>query len=150
MYITIALLLAAGAAPLTPQQAATVKNAESKLMAPCCYSQTIDMHMSDVAETMREEVTQMAAGGESEQQILDHYKAIYGERILVVPDGVAGQFAFNTPVAVFVGSCIALFFLLRKYRKATSSPAGHSLPERSDAEWQQVRKKIRAEIGDEY
>jgi len=149
MYIAIALLLAASTTSLTPQQAATVKSTENKLMAPCCYSQTIAQHMSAVAETMRNEVTDMAAAGETQQQILDHYKAIYGERILVVPDGLTGQFAFNTPVAVFVVSCIALLFILLKYRRATPLPAGHSLPQKSDAEWQQIRKKIHTEIGDE-
>ena len=150
MYIAVAMLLATAAAPLTPQQAATVRSCEHKLMAPCCYSQTIDVHMSDVAETMREEVTQMAAAGESEQQILDHYKSIYGEQILVVPDGVAGQFAFNTPVAVFLVSCAALFFLLRKFRRAAPPPAVPLPMQRSAAEWQQLRDKIHSEIGDDY
>ena len=77
-------------------------------MAPCCYSQTIRVHMSMEAEQMREEVTGMVLAGKSEQDIIKHYKAKYGETILVVPDGKAGQIAYGVPVIVAL-SAFGLF-----------------------------------------
>jgi cytochrome c-type biogenesis protein CcmH/NrfF len=118
MHIGTLLLLLASAATLTQKQTATVKKVEASLMAPCCYSQTIDQHMSDAAEQMRFEVADMVASGSSEQEILDHYKAIYGERILAVPDGVIGQLAFAIPMVVFAGSCAFLALVLRRFRMA--------------------------------
>lgn len=118
MHIGTILLFVMSAAPLTQHQAATVKKVEASLVAPCCYSQTIDQHMSDAAERMRVEVTDMVAGGSSEQQILAHYQAIYGERILSVPDGVTGKLAFAIPMVVFATSCGLMAHLLRKFRLA--------------------------------
>ena len=54
-------------------------------MAPCCYTQTIDVHMSEIAETMRREMTEMVRQGQTGADISSHYKAINGERILAVP-----------------------------------------------------------------
>jgi hypothetical protein len=53
----IATLLIASALTPTADQARTIVKLEDKLMAPCCYSQTIRVHMSAEAEQMRDEVT---------------------------------------------------------------------------------------------
>ena len=104
----IANLLIASALIPTPDQARTIRKLEDKLMAPCCYSQTIRVHMSAEAEQMREEVTDMVLAGKTEQDIISYYKAKYGETILVVPDGEAGQIAFGVPITVAL-SAFGLF-----------------------------------------
>lgn len=70
---------------------------EGELMAPCCYSQTIDVHDSEIAQQMRGEVTAMVLAGKSENEVLDYYKTEYGESILAVPDGAAGTLVFPSP-----------------------------------------------------
>lgn len=100
MVHLITTLLMASAFASTPEQSNTIAKLEDKLMAPCCYSQTIRVHMSAEAEQMREEVTDMVIAGKSERDIIKYYKTKYGETILVVPDGGAGQIAFGVPITV--------------------------------------------------
>lgn len=59
---------------------------------------------------MREEVTDMVLAGKTEQNIIRYYKAKYGETILVVPDGEAGQFAFGVPITVTLSAFGLLLF----------------------------------------
>ena len=106
----IATLLIASALTPTADQARTIVKLEDKLMAPCCYSQTIRVHMSMEAEQMREEVTDMVLSGKSEQDIIKYYKAKYGETILVVPDGKAGQIAYGVPILVALSAFGLLAF----------------------------------------
>jgi cytochrome c-type biogenesis protein CcmH/NrfF len=148
MHIATMLLLLASAATLTQKQTATVKKVEASLMAPCCYSQTIDRHMSDAAEQMRFEVTDMAARGSSEQEILDHYKAIYGERILAVPDGATGRLAFAIPLVVYAGACMLMALILRNFRAAAKSLDQQTILARPHADWLAIQRRIREELDD--
>ena len=63
MLTKLALLIALGAVPFTPGQEAKIKKIEGRLMAPCCYTQTILDHNSQVAADMRDEVAAMVAAG---------------------------------------------------------------------------------------
>ena len=72
---------------------------ESRLLAPCCYTQSIAVHGSDIAAQMRSEVAEMVAGGKTEEEIVSHYRNIYGERILIVPDGLTGSYPLQPPAA---------------------------------------------------
>ena len=107
MIHLITIILIAGALTPTPEQAKTIVKLEDKLMAPCCYSQTIRVHMSAEAKQMREEVTYMVIAGKCEQGIIKYYKAKYGETILVVPDGGAARLpsAFQSPSHCLHSAC---------------------------------------------
>ena len=61
------------------------RDIEGKLIAPCCWSQPISQHYSQVADEMRHQIRQMLRNGKSQQQILDYYVVQYGERILASP-----------------------------------------------------------------
>ena len=56
----------------------------------------------------------MVLAGKSEQDIIKHYKAKYGETILVVPDGKAGQIAYGVPIIVAVSAFGLLVFGIRR------------------------------------
>ena len=60
---------------------------EGKIISPCCWTQTIDIHDSQIADQLRHEVRRRLKGGESQQAILDSMVARYGKRILAVPPG---------------------------------------------------------------
>ena len=114
MHLSIALLLALTTAPLSPTQNATIRKIEGRIMAPCCYTQTILEHQSQVAEDMREEVTAMVASGKNEPEIIEYYRTKYGETILVVPDGWSGRLLTFTPVLIFFASAGLVLFLIRR------------------------------------
>jgi cytochrome c-type biogenesis protein CcmH len=148
--IAAAVLLLSSAVRLTSQQTTEVKRLEDSLLAPCCYSQSISRHMSPEAEQMRHEVTEMVASGRSENEILEHYKAIYGERILIVPDGRTGKVLFSLPVVAFVVCSGMLFWFLRRMLKAKADS-------HSEEEWRQrysnlaaIREQIERETGDGF
>ena len=135
-------------APLTRDQSATIRKIEGRLMAPCCYTQTIRDHDSQVAEEMREEVTAMVVSGKSEQEIITYYRAKYGETILVVPDGMSGGLLTFTPVMIFVASTGLLLFFIRRSTSARDVTVPQLLPNTPEAERLKIQERIRAEIGE--
>ncbi len=110
-----------------------IRRIEGKLMAPCCYSQTIDVHDSEIARQMRGEVTAMVLAGKSQQEILDYYKTEYGESILAVPDGAAGTLVLSLPAyatvfAVLALSCGMMSTVRRRPRAILAPPPGMDEP----------------------
>lgn len=123
-----------------------IRRIEGELMAPCCYSQTIDVHDSEIARQMRGEVTAMVLAGKSQQEILDYYKTEYGESILAIPDGAAGTLVFSLPAyatvfAVLALSCGMMIIVRRRPRAILAPPPGmdeaalHALQARVREEW---------------
>lgn len=102
---------------------------ERRLMAPCCYTQTINLHMSEIAQRMRQEVERMVNQGRTEIEIISHYKGLYGEQILAVPDGSLGEVAFGTPITIAsLATSSLVLFLHRLHRRkiAVANVSSHS------------------------
>ena len=96
---------------------------EQRLLAPCCYSQPVGQHLSAEAAEMRIEIEAMAASGQSESAIIEHYKQQYGERILVVPDGGTGRVLFILPLAALILLSTILVWALRRMVRAGGRPS---------------------------
>lgn len=58
-----------------------------RLVAPCCWMQTLDTHASPLASELRAELRDRVARGEPSQAIEDDLVARYGERMRAVPRG---------------------------------------------------------------
>lgn len=92
---------------------------DKQLIAPCCWTATLDEHFSDVAVDMKGQIRQMLAEGKSEDQILQFFEKKYGERVLSEPK----TSGFNLVVWVFpfviliVGSTILWSVLNRRLKK---------------------------------
>jgi len=123
--IQILLLAAAVFAAEEAPDSALVRDIEDHLIAPCCWTQPISQHESGVAEQMREEVRSMVAAGMGREEILDHFVAQYGERILATPRAEGfNRLVYILPwVALVLGAWI-LFVLLKRFR----APAPASSP----------------------
>ncbi len=134
--------------PLTHAQEALIWKIEGRLMAPCCYTQTIRDHDSQVAVEMRDEVTALVASGKSEQEIITYYRTKYGETILVVPDGWTGQLLTATPLLLFVASAGLLVVFIRKAVSTKGRIIALSAPVGVAAERSDLKQRIRAELGD--
>ena len=109
MFAMILVLTLVNPASLSTAQTAQIQKVEKRLLAPCCYTQSIAEHGSAIAVQMRGEVSEMVTEGESESEIIEHYRSIYGDRILIVPDGMTGRILFSLPVAIAALACIILF-----------------------------------------
>jgi cytochrome c-type biogenesis protein CcmH len=93
---------------------------EVKLMAPCCFSETIDRHQSQIAREMRAEVRLWLTQGVSEAEILERYIKRHGTRILVTPPQQGfDRLLFWVPLFIIVLLSIGVSLLLRAwYRRA--------------------------------
>ncbi len=112
-----ALLASMAFAQLTPEQSARVEELQRALLAPCCYSEPVAEHRSEISLKMRDEIREMVAAGKTNREILDHYKAQYGMRILVEPEGTLSVWLNVIPVVILVGGLAAVVLILRRWRR---------------------------------
>ncbi len=112
--LSIICLGAMSAMALDPieQKAQTI---DKKLIAPCCWTATLDQHFSEVSEEMKSEIRDRLTKGESEQQILAHFEEKYGERVLSEPK--AAGFNMTVWIFPFIALAFGLFMLSRVIRK---------------------------------
>ena len=99
---------------LSDTQKSEIRQVEERLLAPCCYTQSIAVHGSEIAGQMRVQVTEMVVHGRTENEIVNYYRNLYGDRVLVVPDGATGEILFSIPVIVVVFGCFVLLLRVRK------------------------------------
>lgn len=88
---------------------------EQRLIAPCCWQQTLDVHESELSTALRIEIRERLDGGETPAAIEDDFAARYGERVRAVPG--AGDPRFALPVAVGFAMVLSLFGLLGWVRR---------------------------------
>lgn len=95
---------------------------EGRIMAPCCWQQTIDIHGSEIANQLRAEIRSRLRGGESADAIQASLVERYGPRILAVPpDSPLKKIAVGLSVLFGVAGVGAVFLLLRWQRQAASN-----------------------------
>lgn len=115
LAVAAAVWVALAGAPAGAQAQPTrsAKELEGRLIAPCCWVQTLDTHDSELATELRAEIRRRLAKGESSLLIEDDFAARYTERIRAVPRGrdprrtipavVAGGMVLSLLVLVFLG-----------------------------------------------
>ena len=95
---------------------------ERRLLAPCCWNQTLDMHESDLAGSLRREVRERLHAGEPASAIEDDMVARYGERIRAVDKGhdPGGAMPFLVGLgALSIGA--SLVVMVRRWRRSAAS-----------------------------
>jgi cytochrome c-type biogenesis protein CcmH len=98
---------------------------EARLMAPCCYSQTVDVHDSDAARQVRAELRHWLREGLGEQEVLDRFVERYGARILAVPPASGfNRWLYWLPAWLTAGATAAVFWLLWLWRRRGSAAGG--------------------------
>jgi len=127
---------------------------EGRIMAPCCWNQTIDIHGSEPAYELRREIRKRLKAGESSDTIEASLVQRFGPKILAVPDSSPlGGLATLLSIG-FAGAGVAGYFMLRRWsragadtsakkKKAEDAVGGASkrdaLDERLDRELSEVR-----------
>jgi len=100
-----------------------VREIEDNLIAPCCWSQPVSQHPSEVSDQIRQEVRSMVAAGKSRDEIYDFYVAKYGERILASPRAKGfNALAYILPLVALPLGAWFLIILLRKLRSPAAVP----------------------------
>jgi len=124
------LLMALLFLPAGMQAADLAREIQDSLVAPCCWSQPVSQHDSEIAHQIRHEVSEMVSAGKSRDEILNFYVAAYGERILVAPRATGfNLLAYILPWVALIAGVWFVVALLKKMRSPASSPVAAAAPD---------------------
>jgi len=101
----LAILWLAVVAACTPHDDPTsrARDLERRILAPCCFRQTLEDHDSDIAHKLRAEIERRTAVGESSDVIEDDLVRRYGEDVRAMPRGLDPRALLGIAVAVVLG-----------------------------------------------
>jgi cytochrome c-type biogenesis protein CcmH/NrfF len=122
------------------EQKVRAERIQGALLAPCCYTEPVSRHQSEVAVKMRVEIARWVAEGRTDREILDAYVRQYGSKVLVDPRTIPGWWTPWVPWLMVVFGVVFGFWILRRWRNnplAAALPAssgGQKLPDFDDEE----------------
>jgi cytochrome c-type biogenesis protein CcmH len=93
---------------------------EGRLMAPCCWTQTIDIHDSEIALSMRHEIRRRLRNGESADVIQASFVDRYGPKILAVQPNSPLKGVFIGLSVVMAGAGVASVLMIGRWRKRSA------------------------------
>lgn len=129
--VGLALVAVVGPASAEPTSA---KYVEGRLLAPCCYQQTLDIHESELATALRVEIDGRVARGESATAIEEDMVARYGERVRAVPKGAEPRGAITLVGGLAVlASFLGLLGLVRRWSRRASKESLEPAPTRASS-----------------
>jgi cytochrome c-type biogenesis protein CcmH len=103
---------------------------EGKIVAPCCWNQTVDIHGSEISNGIRREIRSRLRAGESADAIQGSLVERYGPKILAMQaDSSLVPIAVTVLLGISVAG-IAGYMMLKRWQRAGSAP---KKPEKRDA-----------------
>lgn len=85
-----------------------------QLIAPCCWTQTADVHPSASSDKIKAQIEAALIEGQTEEQIINFFVAEYGERIRAVPKPVGfNLFLWILPASVLLFGTLIIVLVLR-------------------------------------
>ena len=108
-----------------------------KLIAPCCWTQSVEIHSSPAADQARVEVVALIRAGKSDREILDSFIRRYGARILAEPEGVKSVVLTTVPMVMSICSGVFLGWFLWRSRRHAAASLPHGAAELfPDSDWE--------------
>ncbi len=101
---------------------------ENAVLAPCCYTEPVSRHQSEIAMKMRLEIARWVDEGRPDDEILATYVERYGSKVLVDPNTLPRDWSYQLPWLLSAVAAIALAAMIRRWRRATPATASDSLP----------------------
>jgi cytochrome c-type biogenesis protein CcmH len=115
---------AARGAPPRPAPSATTPPTgaelalQGRLMGPCCWTQTLDVHESEISTQLRGEIHARLGRGEPSEAIEDDFAARFGERIRAVPKGKDPLKRVPIVIGIaMLASAVGLVLVLRRWTR---------------------------------
>lgn len=135
-------------AELSAEQEATAKSLEGKLIAPCCYTQPVAEHQSELSDSVKAEIRMLLVQGKSEDEILDVFVDKWGEEILAAPraSGFNWLAYVLPPIAVVFAGGILLSVLLRWRRREPQALAVEPVPTPAAPHDEELRRRVEQEL----
>jgi cytochrome c-type biogenesis protein CcmH/NrfF len=103
------------AAETTDEQKARVERIEDAVLAPCCYTEPVSRHQSEVAVKMRLDIAKWVAAGKTDQEILEAYVRQYGTKVLVNPRPIPSWWTW-IPWLTLLSGAVLVLWLLKRWR----------------------------------
>jgi cytochrome c-type biogenesis protein CcmH len=99
---------------------------EGKIIAPCCWNQTIDIHGSELSTQLRREIRERLKKGESAEAIEASLVGRYGEKVVAVKRGSRlGSTGVLLAIGMGAAGVLALS-MLRRWRDRSTPPASRA------------------------
>lgn len=119
---SLAALIAFGLVLVQPaagQEASSRERAlQDRFVAACCWNESIAHHRSPTAMEQRLELSRMIQAGRTDREIIDAFKAKYGARVLMEPEGGLSLTAYALPaLAGLLGLALVVWILRRWARR---------------------------------
>lgn len=99
---------------------------EGRLLAPCCWQQTLDIHESPLSSALRGEIEERLAGGESAASLEADMVARFGPRVRALPTEEALSASMIVAAGAGLAAAGALAFSVRRWlrrgREGAASP----------------------------
>ena len=111
-----------GTAETPEEQKARVERIEDAVLAPCCYTEPVSRHQSEIAVKMRLEIAKWVAMGKTDQEILDAYAAQYGRKVLVDPRTLPRPWMQWVPWLALLAGLVAGVGVLHRWRSRPALP----------------------------
>lgn len=113
-----ALAVLVFAAPALAEGAPGAKALEAKLLAPCCYGGTLDIHDSEMARELRHEIEDRVARGESTEAVENDFVDRYGSRVRAMPNEKAMSNVVTGLLALFgISGAVLVTVMVRRSSK---------------------------------
>lgn len=127
-------LAAACSAEVPTTYAEAQRTLERRLLAPCCWRQSLEDHDGPMAEALRAEIASRLAAGEPPAAIEASLVARHGERIRALPPDGDPRWIIGAILATLLaGTLIGLGLHVgrRRHRRAAATAGGAAAPARS-------------------
>lgn len=122
---------------LRPSEKARYHRLCQNLIAPCCWSQTVELHSSAAAEQCRVEVATLIRDGRSDREILDSFIQRYGVRILAEPEGIKFVVLTTVPiVALLSGGALLVWYVSRNRKHPVLAQVPGAADPSSESDWE--------------
>ncbi len=129
------------------QAAPGEKELLGRLVAPCCWNQTLDVHGGGTPDQLRAEVRSRLLAGEEPKSIEADFVARYGERVRAGTDSSSLSSAGFVVLGLALLAGVSLIYAVRRWlrtaraAKSAATPAG---PEKRDELDTQLDDELRA------
>ena len=119
---------------------------EGRLLAPCCWNQTLDMHGSPAANELRREIRRRLQAGETSATIETDIVSRYGERIRAVPPTSPLKGTAVLLILLMAGAGVGAVFLLLRWRRRAATLALEAAHQKKKTERDEYDERIDAEL----
>ena len=127
--LTLTLLPLLAPAQTAEQPQARVARLEHAVLAPCCYTESVAVHQSEIAVNMRLEIAKSVTAGKPDQEILDTYAGLYGSKVLVDPRTMPRGWTPFVPWLVLILGVFLVVWVLKHWRAAPRTATALSATE---------------------